>query len=65
MSLSIRELEEGRRIAALVVKHCGERYRPLFDRFDSEIERREKQDDRLNLVLKSQAPIRRVRRRKR
>jgi hypothetical protein len=32
MSLSLHDLEKGRRIAALVVRHCGEKYFPLFER---------------------------------
>ena len=63
MALSIEQLEEGRRVAALVVKHCGDRYRPLFVRFDQELQNRQDADDRLNLVLKSQAPNQRIRRR--
>lgn len=64
MSLSLEELEEGRRVAALVVKHCGKRYLPLFDMFDREIENFQTQSDRLTYVLRSQAPIRRVQRRR-
>lgn len=64
MALSIEELEEGRRIAALVVKHCGDRYRPLFVRFDQEVQNMQNSDDRLNLVLNSQAPTQRVRHRR-
>lgn len=63
MALSIEELEEGRRVAALVVKHCGDRYQPLFVRFDQELQNRQDTEDRLNLVLRSQAPNQRVRRR--
>lgn len=62
-SLSIEELEEGRRIAALVVKHCGDIYRPIFDKFDNAILARQKSDDRLSMVLNSQAPTRHVPRR--
>jgi len=65
MALTIEELEEGRRIAALVVKHCGDRYRPIFKRFDQEITRRTNDDDRLRMVLNSQAPRQRIRRRHR
>ena len=63
-SLSMEELEEGRRIAALVVKHCGDLYRPIFDKFDQAILARQNSDDRLTMVLNSQAPIRRVRSRR-
>ncbi len=63
--LSMDELEEGRRIAALVVKHCGKKYLPLFSRLDEEIMQRVDQQDRLSLCLKSQAPMTRVRRRSR
>lgn len=65
MALTIEELEEGRRIAALVVKYCGGQYRPIFNRFDQEISRRTNDDDRLRMVLNSQAPRYRIRRRRR
>lgn len=64
MSLSLEELEEGRRIAALVVKHYGEEFLPIFERFHNELERVETLDERVNLVLKSQRPTKRVSRRK-
>ena len=63
-SLSMEELEEGRRIAALVVKIYGDLYRPIFDKFDNAILARQNSDDRLTMVLNSQAPIRRVRSRR-
>ena len=63
--LSMAELEEGRRIAALVVKHCGELYMPIFERFDRAITERQDAQDRLTLVLNSQAPIQHVPRRTR
>jgi len=65
MALTIEELEEGRRIAALVVKHCGDRYRPIFNCFDREITRRTNDDDRLRMVLNSQAPRHRIKRKHR
>ena len=65
MALTIEELEEGRRIAALVVKHCGDRYRPIFNCFDREINRRTNDDDRLRMVLNSQAPRHRIKRKHR
>lgn len=65
MALTVEQLEEGRRIAALVVKHCGDRYRPIFNCFDRELSRRVDADDRLNLVLRSQVPINRIKRRRR
>ena len=63
-SLSMEDLEEGRRIAALVVKHCGDLYRPIFDKFDQAILARQYSDDRLTMVLNTKAPARRVRRRR-
>ena len=62
--LTLEELEEGRRVAALVVKHCGELYMPIFEKFDKAIIARQNADDRLSLVLNSQAPVQRVPRRK-
>ena len=60
----LQELEEGRRVAALVVKNCGELYMPIFDKFDQAILARQDAEDRLSLVLNSQAPVRHVPRRK-
>lgn len=58
MSLTLAELEEGRRIAALVVRHCGEKYFPLFDRFDREVQKRRSDSDRLEAALRPKnAPI--------
>ncbi|MEX1250662.1 MAG: hypothetical protein WEA77_05635 [Hyphomonas sp.] len=51
MSLSLKDLEEGRRIAALVVRHCGEKYFPLFDRFDQEVRKRRSAADRIEAAL--------------
>lgn len=51
MSLSIQDLEEGRRIAALVVRYCGEKYFPLFDRFDREVQKRRSARDRVEAAL--------------
>lgn len=51
MSLSLEELEEGRRIAALVVRHSGETYFPLFDRFDQEVRKRRSAADRIEAAL--------------
>lgn len=56
MSVSLKELEEDRRIAALVVRYCGEKYFPLFDRFDREVEKRHSAADRIEAALTSQAP---------
>lgn len=56
MSISLKELEEGRRIAALVVRYCGEKYFPLFDRFDREVQRRRSVADRIEAALGHQAP---------
>lgn len=64
-SLSMEELVEGRRIAALVVQQCGEIYRPIFEKLDKAVVKRESDDDRLFMVLNTQAPINRVPRRKR
>lgn len=65
MALTIEELEEGRRIAALVVQHCGDQYRPIFNRFDQELTRRANDDDRLRMALNSQTPRHRIKRRPR
>ena len=65
MSISLEEVAEGRRIAALVVKHCGDKSRPLFDRFDREYLQRMTQAERIDACLMSQAPNLGVRRRKR
>jgi glyoxylase-like metal-dependent hydrolase (beta-lactamase superfamily II) len=51
MSLSLQDLEEGRRIAALVVRHCGDTYFPLFDRFDQEVRKRQSAADRIEAAL--------------
>lgn len=51
MKLTLNDLEEGRRIAALVVRHCGEKYFPLFDRFDREVKQRRSATDRIASVL--------------
>jgi len=47
MSLTLEQFEEGRRIAALVVRHCGEKYFPLFDRVDREVQQRRSNSDRI------------------
>jgi len=65
MALTIEELEEGRRIATLVVRHCGDHYRPIFNCFDRELNRRIDDDDRISMALKSQAPRRKFKRRRR
>jgi hypothetical protein len=51
MSLTLKDLEEGRRIAALVVRHCGEKYFPLFDRFDQEVQKRRSATGRIEAAL--------------
>jgi len=51
MKLTLQDLEKGRRIAALVVRHCGEKYFPLFDRFDREVENRRSAAARLDSAL--------------
>lgn len=51
MSISTSRLEKGRLIAALVVRHCGEIYLPVFDRLDAEIRRREAASERIALAL--------------
>lgn len=56
MSLSIQDLEEGRRIAALVVRYCGEKYFPLFDRFDQEVQKRRSARDRIEAALSRPTP---------
>ena len=56
MSLSIQDLEEGRRIAALVVRYCGEKYFPLFDRFDREVQKRRSAKDRIEAALGRRTP---------
>jgi hypothetical protein len=56
MSVSLKELEEGRRIAALVVRHCGEKYFPLFDRFDREVQKRRSAANRIEAVIGNHAP---------
>jgi len=56
MSLTMKDLEEGRRIAALVVRHCGEKYFPLFDRFDQEVQKRRSVTDRLEATLSQRPP---------
>ena len=56
MSLSIQDLEEGRRIAALVVRYCGEKYFPLFDRFDREVQKRQSAKDRIEAALGRPTP---------
>ncbi|MBO6582561.1 MAG: hypothetical protein JJ954_06370 [Hyphomonas sp.] len=56
MSISLKELEEGRRIAALVVRHCGEKYFPLFDRLDREVQKRRTAADRIEAALGRQTP---------
>lgn len=53
MCLTLQELEEGRRIAALVVRHCGEKYFPLFDRFDREVQKRRSDADRIEAALRN------------
>jgi hypothetical protein len=56
MSLSLEDLEEGRRIAALVVRHCGEIYFPLFDRFDQEVQKRRSAAGRIEAALGPPGP---------
>jgi len=56
MSLTMKDLEEGRRIAALVVRHCGEKYFPLFDRFDQEVQKRRSVTDRIEATLSQRPP---------
>ncbi len=57
MSLTLKQLEEGRRIAALVVRHCGDKYFPLFDRFDREIRKRRTGTERIDRVLSEYADV--------
>jgi len=59
MSLTLQELEEGRRIAALVVRHCGEKYFPLFDRFDREVQKRRSATERIEAALRTASGPRR------
>ncbi len=56
MSLSLNDLEKGRRIAALVVRYCGEKYFPLFDRFDREVRERASAADRIEAALGGETP---------
>ena len=56
MHLSLEDLEEGRRIAALVVRHCGETYFPLFDRFDQEVRKRRSAAERIEAALSRPGP---------
>ena len=56
MSLSLNDLEKGRRIAALVVRYCGEKYFPLFDRFDREVRERASAADRIEAALGGENP---------
>ncbi|HAE93007.1 MULTISPECIES: hypothetical protein [Alphaproteobacteria] len=58
MSLSLHDLEKGRRIAALVVRHCGEKYFPLFDRFDREVRERASAADRIEDAIGANMPAR-------
>lgn len=53
MPLEISELQDARRIAALVVLHCGDKYTPIFERFDNELQQIDKRADRLKLALNS------------
>lgn len=46
MPVTDEALRNGRLIAALVVRHCGSAYLPLFDRIDEELRRREAASDR-------------------
>ena len=55
MSLSLHDLEKGRRIAALVVRHCGEKYFPLFDR---EVRERASAADRIEDAIGANMPAR-------
>ncbi|MGH1421611.1 MAG: hypothetical protein ACRBEQ_07320 [Hyphomonas sp.] len=57
MTLTLRQLEEGRRIAALVVRHCGDKYFPLFDRFDREIRKRRTGTERIDRVLSEHTSV--------
>ena len=57
LKLSLKDLEEGRRIAALVVRHCGEKYFPLFDRFDRELQKRQSARDRIEATLSRKAVV--------
>lgn len=61
MCLTLQELEEGRRIAALVVRHCGEKYFPLFDRFDREVQKRRSDADRIEAALRNASVRRQLR----
>ena len=58
MSLSLHDLEKGRRIAALVVRHGGEKYFPLFDRFDREVRERASAADRIEDAIGANMPAR-------
>ena len=64
MSLSLNDLEKGRRIAALVVRHCGEKYLPLFDRFDREVRERASAVDRIEAALGGETPAKPGKRRR-
>jgi len=64
MSLSLHDLERGRRIAALVVRYCGEKYFPIFDRFDREVRERASATDRIEAALGAEAPPRPGKRRR-
>ena len=58
MSPSLNVLEKGRRIAALVVRYCGEKYFPLFDRFDREVRERASAADRIEDAIGANMPAR-------
>ena len=39
MSLNLKDIEEGRRIAALALRHCAENYFPLLNRIEASLHR--------------------------
>ncbi len=65
MSITNEELQEGRRIAALVVRHCGDRYLPVFERFDKALEERTGAQQKIDEALRSERLTLRSRRRQR
>lgn len=54
MAVSEDDLVEARRVAALVVDQLGDRYWPIFELIDSEIQERLQRGQRVSSVLKPQ-----------
>lgn len=56
MVLDRHDLEEARHFAAKIVKKCGRKYFPLWQRLNEECQRQRSEEDLLEECLNSEAP---------